>query len=51
MLRRGVGIEQVGETCRGRVGLHVTESESWGKGDDGGSDICMDQLGGRVGVD
>lgn len=31
-----VGVQQVGETCRGRVGLHVTEGESLGKGDDGG---------------
>jgi hypothetical protein len=33
---RSVRVQQVGETCRGRVGLHVTEGESWGKGDDGG---------------
>ncbi len=36
LLARSVGVQQVGETCRGRVGLHVTEGESWGTGDDGG---------------
>lgn len=31
------GVEQVGETCRGRVGLHVTGGESLGgRGTDGG---------------
>jgi hypothetical protein len=36
VVRRCVGVEQVTETCRGSVGLHVTECRSWGKGDDGG---------------
>jgi hypothetical protein len=35
VVRRCVGVEQVTETCRGSVGLHVTECRSWGKGDDG----------------
>lgn len=49
---RSVGVEQVSKTCRGGGRLHVTESESLGKGDDGGLGYMYgSQFGGRVGVD